>query len=116
MNFPKPDSISLRMHPYVTCKFPQTFQKILHSICYYATDTHLWTNSMRSSLAYTGFNMDDIKAMLTQHFGPGGKDASWDAGRISANHGAIQTNYARLTFEVGNVIHIKRTSIVVEVK
>lgn len=72
--------------------------------------------TMHSSLAYTGFNMDDIKAMLKDHFGPGGKDQSWDAGRVSGNHGAIQTNYGRLTFEAGNVVHIKRTSIVIEVK
>ena len=70
---------------------------------------------MHSSLTYTGFNMDDIKAMLTDHFGPCGADASWDAARISADAGAIQTGFARHTFKIGDTVHVKRTSILVEI-
>lgn len=72
--------------------------------------------TMHSALTYTGFNLDDIKAMLTDHFGPGGVNNSWDAARTSGSRAVIRTGLVDITFSEGDTVHVKRTSILVEKK
>lgn len=65
---------------------------------------------MHTSIEYTGFNLPDVKAMLTQHFDP----KSFNVVKVSKDKARIEVQAGDIYFSTDDVIHIKRTSILVE--
>lgn len=64
---------------------------------------------MHTSLEYTGSNIQDVKAMLLDHFHPDSFNL-----KKGKNYGVIEVQAGDIVFGIDDVIHIKRTSIVVE--
>lgn len=65
---------------------------------------------MHTSLQYTGCNMRDVEAMLLDHF----HEDSFNVVKVRRDVGRIEVQAGDIYFHADDVIHIKRTSILVE--
>jgi hypothetical protein len=65
---------------------------------------------MHTSIEYTGCNLTDVKAMLLEHF----SSDSFNVVKTRRDEGRIEVQAGDIYFQSGDVIHVKRTSILID--